>query len=124
MTRRVARLLFRGARTPAAGRAVGWGFAHLSSLLPLGRLYETERLVAFYHPKPAYPLHILIVPKQAVPNLRALSPNAAPLLAEIVAAAQQVVERLRLEEHGYRLIINGGRYQDVGQLHVHLVSGR
>lgn len=124
MKRRVARWLFGAARSPAAGTAVGWGFAQLSPLLPLGRLYETERVVVFYHPKPAYPLHLLIVPKRAVPNLRSLSPSDAPLLVEIVAAARQVVQRLRLDQHGYRLIINGGRYQDVGQLHVHLVSGR
>jgi diadenosine tetraphosphate (Ap4A) HIT family hydrolase len=30
---------------------------------------------------------------------------------------------VRLKEAGYRLIVNGGKYQDVAQLHFHLVSG-
>jgi diadenosine tetraphosphate (Ap4A) HIT family hydrolase len=33
------------------------------------------------------------------------------------------VEQLHLQDSGYRLIINGGKYQTVEQLHLHLVSG-
>jgi diadenosine tetraphosphate (Ap4A) HIT family hydrolase len=35
---------------------------------------------------------------------------------------QSLVVEFRLEEIGYRLIVNGGKYQDVPQLHFHLVS--
>jgi diadenosine tetraphosphate (Ap4A) HIT family hydrolase len=35
---------------------------------------------------------------------------------------RDLVERFDLERRGYRLIINGGKYQEVPQLHFHLVS--
>jgi histidine triad (HIT) family protein len=116
-------VLFRAARTRLVGRIVGWGFARMSSLLPVERLYESDAVLAFYHPRPAYPLHILIVPKRAVPNLLALSAQQAGLLHEVIVAAQRLVMQLDLERRGYRLIVNGGPYQDVPQLHFHLVSG-
>jgi histidine triad (HIT) family protein len=116
-------LLFRAARSRLVGRIVGWGFARMSSLLPVERLYENDTVLAFYHPRPAYPLHILIVPKRAVPNLMTLSEQQASLLHDVLAAAQRLVRQLDLERRGYRLIVNGGTYQDVPQLHFHLVSG-
>ena len=33
-----------------------------------------------------------------------------------------LVQDLELAERGYRLIVNGGAYQDVKQLHFHLIS--
>ena len=124
VARQLARLFFHAARTRLMGGVVGWGFAHAAALLPVHRLYETDAVVAFAHPRPAYPLHILIVPKRSVRSLMALSDAEAPLLQEVVAAAQQLVVQLGLERRGYRLIVNGGRFQDVPQLHFHLVSDR
>ncbi|MEZ4510613.1 MAG: hypothetical protein R3C62_01950 [Chloroflexota bacterium] len=36
----------------------------MSFLIPVQRLRETATLLAFHHPKPSYPLHILLVPKR------------------------------------------------------------
>ena len=125
MTRQhMTRLLFRAARTRGLNGVIGWGFAHMSSLLPVRRLYETDTVVAFHPPRPAYPLHILIVPKRAVGSFMALSAAEAPLVQEVVAVAQHLVGQLGLERRGYRLIVNGGPFQDVPQLHFHLVSDR
>lgn len=112
-------LLF--SRSHFAGAFAGWGFAHTAALLPLDRLYETERVVAFRHPRPAHPVHILIVPKQAIPHLLALGEADIPILWDVLRAVQHLVRALRLEA-GYRLVANGGQYQDVRQLHFHLVS--
>ena len=46
-----------------------WVFAHSSFALPVDRLLETTQWIAFYHPKPSYPLHFLFVPKKAIANL-------------------------------------------------------
>ncbi len=46
-----------------------------------------------------------------------------PFLHDALAVAQRLVRELQLEGAGYRLLLNGGRYQDVKQLHIHLVSG-
>lgn len=109
--------------SPAAQKVLGWGFEHLSFLIPAKRLKETASLVAFVHPKPCYEVHILIVPKKALPSLMDVQDSDADFLADLVKTTQELVKELDLEQKGYRLIVNGGANQDIPQLHFHLVSG-
>lgn len=118
----VQHFLFKVARSPIATFFIGWVFAHMSFAIPVNRLHETERLLAFYHPKPSYPLHILIVPKKAIPSLMHITEADAGFTADLMQTVQNLVTGLRLEARGYRLIVNGGEYQDVPQLHFHLIS--
>jgi len=118
------RLLFYGARSRLAGWIVGWVFAYMSWVLPVDRLHETETLVAFYHPAPSYPLHILIVPKRARRSLMQLSDADSAFMIDLFATVRLLVERLDLAAGGYQLIANGGSYQDVPQLHFHLVGDK
>jgi histidine triad (HIT) family protein len=87
------------------------------------RRRETEHLVAFDHPFPSYPVHILIVPRRAVSGLMALESGDAPFLIDLLRTVQDLVSTLGLESSGYRLIVNGGKYQEYPYLHFHLVSG-
>ncbi len=103
---------------------LGFLFARMSFALPVKRLYESDRLVAFYHPQPSYPFHVLLVPKRAVRSLMDLSPADSALLAEVLKAVQALVVQFDLASQGYRLIVNGGPNQVVPQLHFHLVSGK
>jgi histidine triad (HIT) family protein len=118
----MARLLFRLARSVWGRVFFGWIFAHVNFLIPVERLRETPTLMAFYHPKPSYRIHILIVPKRALASLQALSPADADFMVDLFAVTQSLVSELGLERIGYRLIANGGAYQDVPQLHFHLIS--
>ncbi len=43
-------------------------------------------------------------------------------LTDLVSAVQMLVPKFKLEAKGYRLISNGGAYQNVPHLHFHLVS--
>jgi len=115
--------LFSGARSPLGRRIIGWIFAYMSFVVPVNRLRETETLLAFYHPKPSYPVHILLVPKKAIESLTDLNATDHVFLTEVFTTAQNLVTELGLARTGYRLILNGGEYQDVPQLHFHLVSG-
>ena len=95
----------------------------MSFALPVERLRETSTLLAFYHPKPAYPLHILLVPKKPIGTLAELDPTAdTDFLADLYSTAQSLVEQFQLAQSGYRLIVNGGTYQDFPYLHFHLIS--
>lgn len=91
--------------------------------LPVDRLRETNTLLAFYHPKPSYPFHVVLVPKRQIATLADLDPLAdGPFLTDLYTAAQSLVNEYRLAEGGYRLIVNGGRFQDFPYLHFHLIS--
>ncbi len=98
----------------------GWLFAQMSFALPVQRLRETPNLIAFRHPKPAYAFHVLIVPKKAVASLADLDPADTAFLADLYATAQSLVQEFQLT--AYRLVVNGGEYQDFPQLHFHLIS--
>lgn len=111
--------LLRLARTSAGRKFVGLIFSHMSFLIPAKRLRETETLLAFYHPKPAYPLHVVLVPKEAIPSLMELDP-ASTFLSDLFATVQSLVTEFKLP--AYRLIVNGGEFQDFPQLHFHLIS--
>ena len=100
-----------------------WMLTHMSFALPVHKLRETPTLLAFYHPQPGYAVHILIVPRKAIPNLAGLTAEDSALLAEVLQVVQSLVGELGLEQAGYRLIVNGGAYQDLPQLHWHLVAG-
>jgi len=99
---------------------IGWIFAHMSFAIPVERLRETETLIAFYHPKPAYPFHVLLVPKKAVTSLKELDPTDTTFLTDLYSTVQNLVNEFQLP--AYRLIVNGGEYQDFPQLHFHLIS--
>ena len=92
----------------------------MSFAIPVKRLRETDTLMAFHHPKPAYPFHVLIVPKKAVASLTELDSSDAAFLTDLIFSVQSLVEEFKLP--AYRLIVNGGEFQDFPQLHFHLIA--
>jgi histidine triad (HIT) family protein len=99
---------------------IGWIFAHMSFVIPVKRLRETDTLVAFHHPKPSSPFHVLLVPKKAVASLSDFDPSDTTFLSDLYSAVQNIVSEFQLP--AYRLIVNGGAVQDFPQLHFHLIS--
>lgn len=120
---KIMRFLLTLAQSSLARPAIGWIFEYMSFAIPLKRLRETETLLAFYHPKPDYPVHVLLMPKKAIRSLVDLKKEDYLFLTEVFETAQSLVKELNLAESGYRLIVNGGEYQDIPQLHFHLISG-
>ena len=105
---------------PWVKRLIGWMFEFMSFAIPVQRLRETGTLMAFHHPNPSYAFHILIVPKKSVESLIQLDSTDSAFLTDLYATVQSLVEEFHLA--GYRLIVNGGEYQDFPQLHFHLIS--
>lgn len=99
---------------------VGWVFEHMHFAIRVKHLRETETLMAFHHPKPSYPFHVLLVPKKSVTTLMEFDPKDTVFLADLYATVQSLVDEFHLP--AYRLIVNGGECQDFPQLHFHLIS--
>jgi histidine triad (HIT) family protein len=104
---------------PAGRFLSGWIFAHMSFAIPARRLRETDTLLAFKAPKPAHPFHVLLVPKKDIRSFAELEPTD-PFLADLVTTVQSLVAEYHLS--AYRLVVNGGEYQDFPHLHFHLIS--
>ncbi len=85
-------MLLRVARSPLAGRCLGWVLAHMSFLIPVDRLRETETLIAFTHPRPSYPFHVLLIPKRARDSFAALSAADADFMLDLIQTVQSLVE--------------------------------
>mgnify|MGYP003402554732 CR=1 FL=1 len=89
---------------------IGWVFEYMSFAIPVNRLRETETLMAFHHPKPSYLFHVLLE----------LDSTDSAFLTDLYSTVQSLVDEFHLP--AYRLIVNGGEYQDFPQLHFHLIS--
>lgn len=93
--------------------------------IPSEKVFEDDRVLAIKDIAPVAPVHVLIMPKKEIPNLQSVTKEDLPLIAHIVAVAQQLAKEFGVEE-GYRLLTNNGT--DAGQsvlhLHFHLIGGR
>ena len=101
----------------------GWVVAHMSFVIPADLLYETDQLVAFEHPSPAYTTHILIVPRKRLRSVLDLDPSDTSMLEDLIRCVQSLVSNLELGSGGYRLVLNGGEAQEVDHMHFHLIAG-
>lgn len=111
------KLLLKIARLPWLGALVGWMIAHLSRVLPLRVVADDPCCIAFHHPAPSYAVHLLIMPKTRV---RDIARADSTLLNHILETARAAVETLNLAAPHIMLWTNGGRFQEVRQLHFHL----
>jgi len=118
----MASYFFRFARSWLGSVLVGWLFSRFSFAIPVKRILETDTLMAFYHPQPSYPLHVLLVPKRKYKTVTDIANEDTELMKDIFGAVKKLVEMYELEKSSYRLITNGGNAQDVPQLHFHLIG--
>jgi histidine triad (HIT) family protein len=116
------RLLYSIAKTWGGGLILHWIFAYFSFAIPGKRLAERDSVLAFHHPSPSYPLHILIVPKAKFRSLVDLPSDDHIFEVELFSLVNELVKMFKLESKGYRLIVNGGNAQEVDHLHFHLIS--
>jgi histidine triad (HIT) family protein len=119
----ISRLLFKIAKLSFVRPIVGLAFSYFGMLLPLRRLVETRYSLAFFHPKPAWKPHILIVPKKIISDWFTMRPGESLFFADLLLVAQKVASSPNLFASGFALISNGGAYQEIPQLHFHLAEG-
>ena len=110
------------AKTCLGGLLLHWIFAFFSFVIPAEKLIKNAALLAFHHPSPSYPLHILIVPREKFRSIKDLPTPDYCFEVELFKAVNLLVEKFCQEEKGYRLIVNGGDYQEIDHLHFHLIS--
>jgi diadenosine tetraphosphate (Ap4A) HIT family hydrolase len=118
--RLTARALLAAARTPLGGRVAALACARAGRLLPVECLAQNARAIAFRHPSPEAPDHVVIVSRAYLPSFCALvGRGRSDVLLEIVALARVAASSLGRGPRA--LTINAGRRQEVGQLHAHLL---
>lgn len=98
----------------------------VSGEIPSRRAAEDDLTLAFHDVDPQAPTHVLIVPREHVASVDALTGQHGPLLAAMVATAQRVAREVGADRDGYRLVFNHGvnAGQSVDHVHLHLLAGR
>jgi histidine triad (HIT) family protein len=93
--------------------------------IPANIVYEDDLCLAFHDVQPQAPVHILLIPKQAIAKIADAQPTDHALMGHLMLKAKQVAADAGLEK-GYRLVINCGDDggQTVYHLHIHILGGR
>ena len=84
-------------------------------------LLDTKSILAIADINPVAQVHILIIPKKHIESVLTVDAGDEKDIIEMFVAAQKLVGERGLE--AFRLAFNGGRYQHVPHLHMHLLSG-
>lgn len=117
----VKQLLFRLAKAPWMGRAVGLAFRHCAWAIPVKKVFCSRDILAFEHPRPAYPNHVIISPRKPVQTLLDMAEHAGDFI-KVWDAVQAIWEQHPAYHDGFMLVANGGKRQEVQQVHFHLFT--
>lgn len=95
----------------------------LSGKTEVEKILETENVLAFYHTRPFWETHIVVIPKKHVSSLLTLEESDAGLFLEIFELIKQIAETIVKQKGAARVLTNLGDYQDSKHLHFHVYSG-
>jgi histidine triad (HIT) family protein len=95
----------------------------LSEKVAVEKVAETANVLAFRHTRPAYPIHIVVIPKAHIPSLVDFAPGDDSLLLEMMGVIREVAGRVLAEQGACRVVTNLGEYQESKHLHWHIVAG-
>ncbi len=93
--------------------------------IPSTKVYEDDQIFAFRDINPQAPTHILVIPKEHIPSVDAITPENSAIVSHIF----EIIPKLAAEDgldKGYRVVSNIGEQgqQSVPHLHFHILGGR
>jgi len=93
--------------------------------IPADIVYEDELCLAFRDVNPQAPVHILLIPKKAIPRLIDAGDDDQSLLGHLYLTANKIAREEGIED-AFRLVVNNGEAvgQSVFHLHIHILAGR
>ena len=94
--------------------------------IPSEKIYEDDKVYAFYDINPEAPTHFLVIPKEHIESANELNDNNIDIVSHIFKVINKLVVELKIADAGYRIINNCGEDggQTVKHLHFHVIGGR
>ena len=89
------------------------------------KVFESDNVLAFYHTKPFWEKHIVIIPKEHIWDVRTVENTR--IYEEILTVARDILRKLpqeELDEKGAQILTNIGKFQDTPHLHFHIAIGK
>ena len=89
-------------------------------------VYEDEAVLAFKDIHPQAPVHVLVIPREHLTVLWEVDASHTQILGRLLLAANDIADRMGVQQTGYRIVINTGTEagQTVDHVHVHVLGGR
>lgn len=93
--------------------------------IPSTKVYEDEKILAFRDINPQAPTHILVIPKEHIASVNAVTEENSAAVAHIFETVPKIAKAEGLDS-GYRVITNVGEHgcQSVKHLHFHILGGK
>ncbi|MDO8657461.1 MAG: HIT domain-containing protein [Candidatus Levybacteria bacterium] len=88
--------------------------------IPKEFIYEDGDVMVFPDIHPVKPVHLLIVPKKHIEDFLFFEEDA--ILPKIKKIIQEIIKKQKIQNKGYRIVINGGGAQIINHLHIHIMG--
>ncbi|MGV2938758.1 HIT family protein [Mesobacillus sp. LC4] len=95
----------------------------LSGKTPVEKVFETEQSLAFYHTRPYYKLHIIVIPKKHILSFLTVSEEETEILNDVLKIVKRVASMLDKDFGACTISTNIGTYQSNKHLHWHVHFG-
>lgn len=94
--------------------------------IPSKKIYEDDKILAFYDISPAAPIHFLVIPKAHISSANELTEENAEIVSHIFIIINKIVKELGIADSGYRIVNNCGADggQTVNHIHFHILGAR
>ena len=94
--------------------------------IPSKKIYEDEKVYAFYDINPEAPVHFLVIPKEHIAGANEINEKNCEVISHIFIVINKLVRDLGIDKDGYRIVNNCGKLggQTVGHIHFHVLGGR
>lgn len=92
--------------------------------IPCNKIYEDDKVLAFYDIDPQAPTHFLVIPKEHIKNAAEINTENSRTIAYIYEIIAKLAKDLGIES--FRVVTNCGDQagQSVKHLHFHVLAGR
>lgn len=94
--------------------------------IPSKKLYEDDKILAFYDISPEAPVHFLVIPKEHIKSANEIKEDNVSIVSHIFLVINKLVKELNIDETGYRIVNNCGKDggQTVDHIHFHVLGQR
>ena len=95
----------------------------LSGEIPSKKIFENDKVYAFYDIAPQAPVHAVIIPKVHINSAECITAENSSAVAAVFEAIPEIAKLLGVSDSGYHIVNNCGENagQTVFHIHFHLL---
>lgn len=94
----------------------------LNDKIEVEKEIETDNVLAYHHTRPHWTTHIVVIPKKHITGL--VDVEDFEIVKEIFEVFQKLIKKYKYNETNFKILTNGGEFQDSKHLHFHLFAGK